>query len=386
MSEVNDPRLDLLHEDRGGYRGAFNPPIYRASTFNQPSLERFLAPDASTPPNYIYGREANPTTRVFEELIARLEHADDAVAFASGMGGITAVILAFIGHGDHVLLVSHAYGPARTFLEQMAPRMALTVETFEPGADLEPLMRPNTKLIYLESPTSQYFEMLDLRAISRVARAHGAVTITDNTWATPLYQQPLDLGIDISLHSGTKYINGHSDTMCGVVATSHELMKTLRPMAVALGATLSPEDAYLCVRGLRTLAIRMPHHMENGLAVARWLHDHPLVDQVLHPALPDSPYYELWRAQMSGAASLFSVVLRPGPEGAAAAFANALKLFGLAPSWGGFESLLAPVEVKPDRPIVFRLAIGLEPVDALIADLEQALAHFGEFIGQTTHA
>ncbi|MHB8628060.1 MAG: trans-sulfuration enzyme family protein [Aggregatilineales bacterium] len=386
MSDTHDPRLDLLHEDRGDYRGAFNPPIYRASTFNQSSLERFTSPDASTPPNYIYGRVANPTTRVFEELIAKIEHADDAMAFSSGMGAITAAILAFVGHGDHVLLVSHAYGPARTFLEQMAPRMALTVETFEPGADIEPLMRPNTKLVYVESPTSLYFEMLDLREIGRIARAHGAITITDNTWATPIYQQPLDLGIDISLHSGTKYINGHSDALCGVAATSSELMKTLRPMAITLGATLSPEDAYLCVRGLRTLAIRMPHHMESGLAVARWLHDHPLVERVLHPALPDSPGYELWRSQMSGASGLFSIVLRAGPEGAAAAFANSLKLFGLAPSWGGFESLLAPVEIKPDQPATFRLAIGLEPVDALIADLEQALARYGEFISQPAHA
>jgi cystathionine beta-lyase len=284
------------------------------------------------------------------------------------------------------LQVSHAYGPARDFLKQLAPRMALTVETFEAGADVEALMRPNTKLIYLESPTSAYFEVLDLRAIGRIARAHGAITITDNTWATPLYQQPLDLGIDVVVHSGTKYINGHADTMCGVAATSLELMKMLRPMAVALGATLSPEDAYLCVRGLRTLPVRMPHHMENGLAVARWLHDHPLVERVLHPALPDSPYYALWQSQMSGASGLFSVVLRAAPEGAIAAFANALKLFGLAPSWGGFESLLAPVEVKPNQPAVLRLSIGLEPVEALIADLEQALARYGEFIGQPTRA
>jgi cystathionine beta-lyase len=386
MSDTHDTRLDLLHEDRGDYRGAFNPPIYRASTFNQPSLEHWLTPEASRPPNYIYGREANPTTRVFEELIARIEHADDAVAFASGMGAITASILAFLGHGDHVLMVSHAYGPARDFLQKMAPRMALTAEMFEPGTNIEALMRPNTKLVYLESPTSAYFEMLDLRAIGRIARAHGAISIADNTWATPLYQQPLELGIDISLHSGTKYINGHSDTLCGVAATSNDLMKTLRPMAVTLGATLSPEDAYLCIRGLRTLAIRMPHHMENGLAVAHWLHNHPLVERVLHPALPDSPDYALWQSQMSGASGLFSVALRAGPEGAAAAFANSLKLFGLAPSWGGFESLLAPVEVKPNQPAVFRLAIGLEPVDALIADLEQALVRYGEFISQPARA
>lgn len=386
MSEPSDPRLDLLHEDRSDYRGAFNPPIYRASTFNQSTLERYFSPDASTPPNYIYSRVANPTTRVFEEIISKVEHADDAVAFSSGMGAITAAILAFIGHGDHILLVSHVYGPTRTFLEQMTPRMALTVETFEPGVDIEPLMRPNTKLVYVESPTSLHFEMLDLRAISRVARAHGAVTIIDNSWATPLYQQPLDLGIDISLHTGTKYLNGHSDVLCGVAATSSELMKTLRPMAITLGATLSPEDAYMCVRGLRTLAIRMAQHQESGLAVAHWLHDHPLIERVLHPALPDSPGYELWRSQMSGASGLFSIVLRAGPEGAVAAFANSLKLFGIAPSWGGFESLLAPIDVKPDQPAIIRLAIGLEPVDALIADLEQALEHYGEFIRQPAHA
>ncbi len=386
MSEQRDPRLDLLHEDRTYYRGAFNPPIYRASTFKQPSLEHYQSPEARIPPNYIYSRVANPTTRALEEMIAKIEHADDALAFSSGMGAITAAILAFLGHGDHVLLVRHAYGPTRTFLEQMTPRMALTVETFEPGADIEPLMRPNTRLVYVESPTSGYFEILDLREISRIAREHGALTIIDNSWATPLFQQPLDLGIDITLHTGTKYLNGHSDVLCGFAATSHELMKTLRPIAETLGATLSPEDAYMCMRGLRTLAIRMAHHMESGLTVARWLHDHPLVERVLHPALPDSPGYALWKSQMSGASGLFSVVLRPAAEGAVAAFANSLKLFGIAPSWGGFESLIAPFESKPDQPAIIRLAIGLEPVDALIADLEQALAHYGEFISQPVHA
>ena len=281
--ETTPQLLALLHEDRSHYRGSFNPPIYRASTFNQPNLAQFKSPDAAIPPNYIYGRVNNPTTRVFEEIVAELEHGEEAIAFASGMGAITAAMLAFLRHGDHVLIVDHSYGPARNFLDMLADRMALTVETFYPGTDLAPLMRPNTRLIYAESPTSMHFEMLDLRAIGQVARAHGAMTITDNTWATPLYQQPLDLGIDISLHSVTKYIGGHSDIVSGVAITSNELAKTLRPMAIALGATPSPEDMFLAIRGLRTLGVRMAHHMQSGLKVASWLQSHPLVQSFQHP-------------------------------------------------------------------------------------------------------
>jgi len=375
-----DPRLTLLHEDRSSYRGSFNPPIYRASTFDQDSLEQFRSPDAGVPPNYIYGRVGNPTTRVFEEMIAALEHGEDAVAFSSGIASITAVLLAFLEHGSHVLCVDSAYHPTHDFLAVLTDRMKLDVEYFAPGTDLEPLMRPNTRLIYAESPTSHVFEMLDLRAISRVARAHGAITVTDNTWATPIFQQPIDLGIDISLHSATKYISGHSDVLAGIAVTSKALMKKLRPMAITLGAALSPEDAYLAIRGLRTLDLRMRHIMEAGLTVARWLQTHPAVEAVLHPALPDSPGYNLWRTQMSGASALFGIRTRAASDGAASAFINSLKLFGLAPSWGSYESLIVPSKTDPDQPMQFRLSIGLEPTEALIADLEQALAQYSAFI------
>jgi len=376
----NDRLLPLLHEDRSHYRGSFNPPIYRSSTFNQSSLAQYASPEASIPPNYIYGRVNNPTTRVFEEMMAEIEHGEDAVAFASGMGAITASLLAFLRHGAHVLVVDHVYHPVEVFFENMTEPMALTVETFKPGADLAPLIRPNTRIIYAESPTSKYFEMLDLPAISRVARANGVITIADNTWATPLYQQPLDLGIDISLHSVTKYINGHSDMMGGVAITSRELMKTLRPMAINLGATPSPEDMYLAIRGLRTLPIRMAQHMQSGLAIAHWLQAQPLVESVQHPGLPTSPHYALWQAQMSGCSSLFAVTLRAAAEGGAEAFAQGLRLFGIAPSWGGFESLITPVSAKANEPATFRLSIGLEPTDAIIADLAQALARYGAFV------
>ncbi len=381
MADAHDPLLDLLHEERSRYRGAFAPPIYRASTFGQETLEKFLSPDVITPPNFVYSRVANPTTRVLEEMLAKLENGEDAVAFGSGMGAISAVLLAFLKRGDHILCVTPAYHPAHQFLETFTERMALSVEYFAPGADIEPLMRPNTRLVYVESPTSGSFEVLDLRAISRVARAHGAISVIDNTWATPLYQKPLDMGIDVSLHSATKYINGHSDAMGGIVVTSHALMATLRPMAIMLGATLSPEDAFLMIRGLRTLAIRMPHFMQSGLTIAHWLQAHPLVEKVLHPGLPNCAGFALGQQQMSGYSSLFGVVLRAPPvvtgQVPGAAFANALQFFGIAPSWGGFESLIAPIDVTPGH-AVFRLSIGLEPTDALIADLDQALQRYGE--------
>ncbi len=388
MAQSTDPRLTLLHEDRSTYGGAFTPPVYRASNFAKPTLDDFFASDRDVPPNYIYSRVANPTTRALEEMVAALEHGDDALAFGSGMGAISATILAFLEHGDHVLHVATAYHPAQDFLMELTGRMQLTVESFPAGADIAPLLRPNTRLVYLESPTSHQFEMLDLRAISRAARAHGAITVIDNTWATPLYQQPLDLGIDVSLHSGTKYLNGHSDALCGLAITSHELMKKLRPIAIMLGATLSPEDAFLMIRGLRTLSVRMTQHMESGLAVARWLQNHPLIEEVRHPGLPESPYYDLWRAQTSGCSGLFGITLCAAPAGAVQAFVDSLTLFGIAVSWGGFESLVMPSDYpfQADQPAKLRLSIGLEPVEALIGDLEQALARYGEFVAQPAHA
>lgn len=373
--------LDLLHEDRDSYNGSFNPPIYRSSTFGQDDLDAIAKQQPVRPPHYIYTRVANPTTHVFESLVAKLEHAEAGQAFSSGMGAVSCAILTFVGHGDHILCVNSVYSPARAFLNELSGRMALTVEYFTPeqSVDLTPLMRPNTKLIYCESPTTFKFEVLDLPAISRVARAHGAITVIDNTWATPLYQKPLDLGIDVSLHSATKYLNGSSDVVAGVLVSSEALMTRIRPIAQLLGATLSPEDAYLIIRGMRTLPIRMAHHQQSGLRVAEWLQAHPLVVEVRHPGLPTSPYHDLAKAQMTGFSSLFSVVLKPAREGACDAFAKSLRYFGIAPSWGGFESLIVPVAVSPGEPAIFRLAVGLEPVEALIGDLDGALACYGEY-------
>lgn len=381
MSE-HDPLLDILHEDRSTYHGSFNPPIYRTSTFDQENFDIFTAGAAIRPPNYVYTRVANPTTRVLEEMIAKLENAEDGQAFGSGMGAITAVLLALLQHGDHVLCVESAYGPAKMFLTELTSRMQLTVEYFTADTDIEPLIRPNTRLIYLESPTTFKFEVLDLPKIAALARARGITTIVDNTWATPIYQKPLDMGIDVSLHSGTKYINGHSDVCLGLLATSNTLMEKIRPMAIALGATVSPEDAFLAIRGLRTLAVRMAQHQSSGLKVAEWLAAHPLVTEVRHPGLPSSPWYGLGKAQMTGYSGLFAFALKAAPEGAIRAFSDAIKLFGFAPSWGGFESLMIPINAKPNEPLILRLSIGLEPVEALIGDLENAFNCYGEFLNR----
>jgi cystathionine beta-lyase len=319
-------------------------------------------------------------------MIAKLENGDDAFAFGSGMGAIVAPLMTFLDHGAHVLVVDSVYGPTRQFLTAMTDRMQLSVEYFPAGADVESLIRPNTRIIYLESPTTFKFEVLDLRAISRAARAHGVVTMIDNTWATPLYQKPLDLGIDISIHSGTKYINGHSDVMLGLMVTSDTLMKKIRPMAIMMGASPSPEDAYLAVRGLRTLGVRMPQHMKSGLAVAEWLEAHPLVTEVRHPGLPSSPYHALAEAQMTGYSALFAFTVKAATEGGTRAFARALRLFAIAPSWGGFESLLVPIAVKANEPMTVRLSVGLEPAQALIADLEQALNVYATYVHEAEPA
>jgi cystathionine beta-lyase len=378
----HDPLLDILHEDRSNYHGSFNPPIYRTSTFDQDNFDIFTSGAHIRPPTYVYTRVANPTTRVLEEMIAKLEHAEDGQAFGSGMGAITAVLLALLQHGDHVLCVESAYGPAKMFLTELTNRMQLTVEYFAADAELAPLLRPNTRLIYLESPTTFKFEVLDLPKISALARAHGITTIIDNTWATPIFQKPLDLGIDVSLHSGTKYINGHSDVCLGLVATSNALMEKIRPMAITLGATTSPEDAYLAVRGLRTLAVRMAQHQTSGLRVAEWLSQHPFVTEVRHPGLPSSRWYELGKAQLSGYSGLFAFSLKAAPDGAIRAFTDAIQMFGFAPSWGGFESLMIPINAKPNEPLTLRVSIGLEPVEALLADLENAFNCYGDFLNR----
>lgn len=369
------------------YLGAVNPPVFHVSLYGYRTFQelRDAYDDPSNRPSY--NRSFNPTVRALEQKIANLEHADAAIAFSSGMGAITAALLALLSQGDHLLIVDCVYGPTRDFCIKTLARLGVEVEFFAPeeSADLSGRLKNNTRLIYVESPGSLTFAIQDMPAVAQLAGSRGITTIADNSWATPLNQKPLDMGVDIVVHSGSKYIAGHSDLTLGLLACRAELYDTVKAMAVSLGACLAPDDAYLALRGLRTLPLRLAQHQESALKIARWLQSRPEVREVLHPGLPEFPGYELARRQLTGYSSLFSFRLQPGTKEARHAFADALKLFYKAVSWGGYESLMLPLEgTHKDDPAwrvrsrvdddTFRTSIGLEDADDLIADLERGLA------------
>lgn len=369
------------------FHGAINPPVFHISLYAHKTYQEFLNAyeDPSHRPSY--HRNFNPTVKMLEQKIADLEHAEAAIAFSSGMAAITAALLALLSQGDHVLIVDCVYGPARSFALGTLARLGIEVEFFPPAesADLSGRVRDNTRLIYLESPGSLIFAMQDFKAVSQLARQRGIITMTDNSWATPLNQKPLDMDIDIVVHSGTKYLAGHSDLTVGFLACSANLFGTIKEMAVLLGACLAPDDAYLALRGLRTLPVRMAQHQKSGLEIARWLQRRPEVRLVRHPGLSDFPDHELAARQLSGYSSLFSFDLQPGTDAARHAFVNALELFYIGVSWGGYESLMLPLgNSHKDDPAwcarigltddTFRTSIGLEDTDDLIADLEKGLA------------
>jgi cystathionine beta-lyase len=318
--------------------------------------------------------------RILEEKVAALERAQGAIAFASGMGAISAVLLAFLHSGDHLLCFSRSYAPTLDLVRGLLTRLGVEVTFAEPGdiGRLGDLVRPRTRLIYMESPASFTFEVIDLEQVARVAREREIPAVVDNSWASPLYQQPVAGGISLSLHSGTKYIGGHSDILLGMVAGNDPWLARVRPTATLLGASLSPEDAFLAVRGLRTLPLRMARHQESAFLLARRLLAHERVIDVLHPALPFFPSHALWKKQFSGSSGLFSFRLRGDPR----RFCDALKVFRLGVSWGGFESLALPHAVvagaqgpgkaRADIPVdAIRLSVGLEHPEDLWQDLER---------------
>jgi len=302
----------------------------------------------------------------------------------SGLAAISAAILSVVRAGEHVLVTDSAYGPTRAFCDQILTRLGVTTTYYDPliGGGIAALMQPNTRVVFTESPGSLSFEMQDIPAIAEAAHAKGALVLMDNTWATPLYFRALDFGVDLSVHAGTKYFGGHSDVMLGTVAADSATVADLRNFARLNGLHLAPDDAYLSQRGLRTLGVRLDRHYESGLAVARWLEQRPEVLRLLHPAMSSHPGHALWKRDFGGASGLFSMVLKPVLQPAVFAFLDALELFGIGASWGGYESLAIPFDCTnlrtatrwaPGGPTV-RFHIGLEAVEDLIADLEQGFA------------
>ncbi len=368
--------------DPASYHGFVNPPVYHASTVLYPSAEDFVAHRA----RYQYGRRGTPTTEALESALQELEGPQCAGVslLPSGLAAISSALLAVVHSGDHILVTDSAYQPTRNFCEQILKRLGVTTTYFDPliGAPLADLFKANTRLVYLESPGSLSFEMQDTAALAKIAHEKGALVLMDNTWATPLFFQPLDHGVDLAIQAGTKYIGGHSDVMLGTISANAATVAELKNTVRLSGLCEGPDDVYLGLRGLRTLSVRLDRHFESGVKVARWLEARPEVLRLLHPALPSHPGHAIWKRDFTGASGLFSMVLKPVPQKAVYAFLDELELFGIGASWGGYESLAIPFDCTPVRtatkwapggPAV-RFHIGLEAVEDLCADLERGFA------------
>jgi cystathionine beta-lyase len=375
-----DTRLVTGGRDPFAYHGFVNPPVYHASTVLYPSAEDLMEHRG----RYHYGRRGTPTSEALETALRDLEGPACAgvALLPSGLAAISTALLAVLRSGDHLLVADNAYRPTRTFCDTMLTRLGISTTYFDPMRDIAELMQPNTRAVFLEAPGSQSFEMPDIPALARVARQKGAVVLMDNTWATPLYFRAFDKGVDLSIQAGTKYIGGHSDVMLGTVSANDATWPQLRQAVVTMGLCVGPDDMYLALRGLRTMSVRLARHHEAGLKVARWLKARPEVLRVLHPALEDDPGHAIWRRDFSGASGLFSFVLKPVPQKAVNAFLDALTLFGMGFSWGGYESLAIWFDCgeyrtasrwDPGGPTI-RLHIGLEDAGDLTADLERGFA------------
>ncbi|MEM7398829.1 MAG: cystathionine beta-lyase, partial [Pseudomonadota bacterium] len=306
----------------------------------------------------------------------------------SGLSAITTTILSFVAAGDHMLVSDSVYKPTRRFCETVLKRLGVTTTYYDPvvGGDIAELVEERTKLVFTESPGSQTFEMQDIPAIAEVAHAAGAEVIMDNTWATPLYFKPFDHGVDVVVHAATKYIVGHADAMLGVITMNETAAAPVAKTHDILGLCPGPEDVYLALRGLRTLDVRLRRHQETGLALAEWLAQRPEVSRVIHPARPDHPGHALWQRDFTGASGLFGIVLNPASRQALSAMLDGLSLFGMGYSWGGYESLILPVDPKtyrsatvwePEGPTL-RIHAGLEDIEDLKADLEAGFQRLRE--------
>jgi len=376
----------LVHAGRDPerYQGMVNTPVFRTSTVLHPDLESYEAPRDEDYQRISYGRNGTPTTRALEEAVARLEGGYRAVAVPSGLAAILASLCAFVKNGDHLLVVDSVYGPTRNFCNARLKPNGVDVEYYDPliGAGIARLIRPNTRAIFCESPGSLTFEMQDIPAIAAAAHAREIPVLADNTWGTPYFFRSFERGVDISIHSATKYIVGHADAMMGIIVTNQQHWRTVRRTVADYGYSASPDDCYLALRGLRTLGVRLKHQMQSALKVAGWLRARPEVKRVLFPALEGDPGHAIWKRDFSGAAALFSFVMAVADGRQTAAFVNALELFGIGSSWGGYESLVSVAHAEKIRTATrwnpggetIRLHVGLEDPDDLIADLQRGFA------------
>jgi cystathionine beta-lyase len=366
------------------HAGAVNPPVYHASTILFERMADYENRRERFYDGVGYGLYNTPTSLALADAVAALEGASRCVVVQSGTAAIATTLMAFASSGSRILVADTAYRTTRNFCDEVLLPLGIEICYYNPliGADIAGLLTPATTLVYLESPGSMTFEIQDVPAITAVARRHNVTTAIDASWASPLFFRPLDLGVDIAIQSGTKYLCGHSDVIFGTAATRDDaLFRKLKDIAGRFGHRLGGEDCYLALRGLRTLPVRMRRHFETGVLLAKWLAARPEVKRVLHPALPDDAGHHLWQRDFAGASGLFGVLLHPVAVPAVAAMLEGMRLFKMGSSWGGYESLIVPMDptqartAEPwrDDGVLLRIHAGLEAADDLIADLEDGL-------------
>ncbi len=376
------------------FGGMVNPPVYHVSTVLAETYDQLKSRDQeeeSGIQKMTYGRRGTPTSWALENAVAELEGGYRSLTFPSGLSAVTGALLAFLKAGDHLLMTDSVYGPTRRFCNTILKRFGVETTYYDPliGAQIGSLLRSNTTVVYTESPGSHTFEVQDIPAISKIVHTHGAKIMMDNTWASPLFFKPFEHGVDVSIQAATKYIVGYSDVMLGTVTSTKEAWPELRDCIGDMGQCAGPDDLYLAQRSFRSMAVRLRQHQENALFIAKWLQTRTEVQQVLYPALPEDPGHEIWKRDFLGASGLFAFELQPFSEKAIVAMLDGMRLFGMGYSWGGFESLLIPENVRNIRTAVpwrfegplLRIHIGLEDVEDLKDDLSDGLDRLRSLYG-----
>ena len=377
----HQPTTKLVHlgRDTKEAKGFVNPPLYKGSTVLFPTVKSLTEGGYG----YWYGRKGSPTYESLEAALNELEHSDDTILTPSGLSAITTALLALLKTGDHLLVTDSVYQPTRNFCDTTLKALGIEVTYYDPrvAAGIKDLIKENTKLIFLESPGSQSFEIQDIPAIVEAAQKASLLTLIDNTWATPLFLTPLTLGVDVSIHSGTKYFIGHADAMIGTVSSNGETAQKIRQMAYSLGLCAGPDDVQLALRGLRTLGVRLAHHERAAIEFASWLEERPEVECVLHPALPSHPDHDIFKRDFKGSSGLFTAIFKPVEQKKIEAMLDGLELFAMGWSWGGYESLALPFNPASYRTATnwnykgqaIRFHIGHENMDDLKTDFTAGL-------------
>lgn len=394
MSEGKQTKFVTAGRDKKWTNGVVNPPVQRASTvvFNTVAEQQNAIVNRANK-TLFYGRRGTNTHFALQDAMVEVEGGAGCALYPCGTAAISNAILSFVETGDHILMVDTCYEPTRDFCNKIMAKMGVETTYFDPtiGAEIRDLIQPNTKVLFLESPGSITMEVQDVPTLSRIAHEQDIVVMLDNTWAAGVNFSPFDFGVDISIQAATKYIVGHSDVMLGTAVANEKHWPQLREQSYLMGQCVSADDAYLGLRGIRTLDVRLRQHAENSLKVAQWLQSRPEVDHVRHPALETCPGHEFFLRDFTGGNGLFSVVLKSSYPKATTALLDGMKHFSMGYSWGGFESLILanePASFNHLRTVahphfegtLIRLHIGLEDVNDLIADLEQGLARYNALI------